>query len=132
MVPFYGLGSTASRLEPLRGGSLLLPLSSQKFLVLCAIGHCMCSKNYFKSKAKEVFIFQLHVYLFILKTCVAQISDKFLKTQRVHWYWISFSLLYQRFYSFKWLDTQGIIQADFDIGIPILHLFLKVLKLRYT
>ena len=23
MVPFYGLGSTASRLEPLRGGSLL-------------------------------------------------------------------------------------------------------------
>ena len=23
MAPFYGLGSTASRLEPLRGGSLL-------------------------------------------------------------------------------------------------------------
>ena len=23
MVPFYGLGSTASRLEPLQGGSLL-------------------------------------------------------------------------------------------------------------
>ena len=34
MVPFYGQGLTASRLEPLRGGSLLLPLSSQKFLVL--------------------------------------------------------------------------------------------------
>ena len=29
MAPFYGWGSTASRLEPLRGGSLLLPLSSQ-------------------------------------------------------------------------------------------------------
>ena len=34
MAPFYGWGSTASRLEPLRGGSLLLPLSPQKFLVL--------------------------------------------------------------------------------------------------
>ena len=34
MAPFYGWGSTASRLEPLQGGSLLfLPLSSQKFLV---------------------------------------------------------------------------------------------------
>ena len=30
MAPFYGCGSTASRLEPLQGGSL----SSQKFLVL--------------------------------------------------------------------------------------------------
>ena len=33
---FYGWGSTASRLEPLRGSSLLfnsLPLSSQKFLI---------------------------------------------------------------------------------------------------
>ena len=34
MDPFYGRGSTASRLEALRGGSLLLPLSPQKFLVL--------------------------------------------------------------------------------------------------
>ena len=35
MAPFYGWGSTASRLEPLRGGSLLFtikfPESSQKF-----------------------------------------------------------------------------------------------------
>ena len=29
MVPFYGWGSTASRLEPLRGGSLLFTI---KFL----------------------------------------------------------------------------------------------------
>ena len=34
VAPFYGWGSTASRLEPLQGGSLLLPISSQKFLVL--------------------------------------------------------------------------------------------------
>ena len=34
MAPFYGYGSTASTLEPLQGGSLLLPLSSQKFLML--------------------------------------------------------------------------------------------------
>ena len=32
MAPFYGWGSTASRLQPLREGSL--PFSSQKFLVL--------------------------------------------------------------------------------------------------
>ena len=32
MAPFYGWGSTASRLEPLRGGNL--PLSSQILLVL--------------------------------------------------------------------------------------------------
>ena len=34
MARFYGWGSTASRLEPLQGGSLLLPMSLQKFLVL--------------------------------------------------------------------------------------------------
>ena len=34
MAPFYGYGSTASTLEPLQGGSLLLPLSSQRFLML--------------------------------------------------------------------------------------------------
>ena len=34
MAPFHGWGSTALRLEPLRGGSLLLPLSPQNFLVL--------------------------------------------------------------------------------------------------
>ena len=34
MTPFYGWGSTASRLEPLRADNLLLPLSSHKFLVL--------------------------------------------------------------------------------------------------
>ena len=33
MIPFYGWGSTPSRLEPFRGDSLLLPLSSQEFLV---------------------------------------------------------------------------------------------------
>ena len=37
MAPFYGWGSTASRLEPLRWGSLLLPRSSQKLLVLCEL-----------------------------------------------------------------------------------------------
>ena len=30
MVPFYGWGSTASRLEPLRGGSLLLTTKSRE------------------------------------------------------------------------------------------------------
>ena len=34
MAPFYWWGSTASRLEPLRGGSLLFTTSPQKFLVL--------------------------------------------------------------------------------------------------
>ena len=34
MAPFYGWGSTTSRLEPLRGGSLLFTTNSQKFLVL--------------------------------------------------------------------------------------------------
>ena len=34
MALFYGLSSTASRLEPHQGDSLLLPLSFQKFLVL--------------------------------------------------------------------------------------------------
>ena len=31
---FYGWGSTATRLEPLQGGSLLFTTKSQKFLVL--------------------------------------------------------------------------------------------------
>ena len=34
MVPFYGWGSTASKLEPLWRGSLLISLSFQKFVVL--------------------------------------------------------------------------------------------------
>ena len=40
MAPFYGWGSTASRLEPLRGGSLLFTTKfpeisgTQKFLIL--------------------------------------------------------------------------------------------------
>ena len=34
MAPFYGLGSTASRLEPLQEGSLLFITSPQKFMVL--------------------------------------------------------------------------------------------------
>ena len=34
MAPFYGWGSTASRLEPLQGGSLLFTINPQKFLVL--------------------------------------------------------------------------------------------------
>ena len=34
MAPFYGWGSTASRLEPLWGGSLLYNTKSPEFLVL--------------------------------------------------------------------------------------------------
>ena len=34
MAPFYGWGSTASRLKSLRGDILFLPLSSQKSVVL--------------------------------------------------------------------------------------------------
>ena len=34
MVPFYGWGLTASRLEPLQGGSLLFTTNSLKFMVL--------------------------------------------------------------------------------------------------
>ena len=34
MVPFYGWGLTASRLEPLRGGSLFFTANSPKFMVL--------------------------------------------------------------------------------------------------
>ena len=34
MVPFYGWGSTASKLEPLWGGSLFISLSFQKFVVV--------------------------------------------------------------------------------------------------
>ena len=34
MAHFYGWGSTASRIEPLHGGSLLFTTSPQKFLVL--------------------------------------------------------------------------------------------------
>ena len=34
MAPFYRRGSTASRLEPLRGGSLLFTTKFQKFLIL--------------------------------------------------------------------------------------------------
>ena len=34
MAPFYGWVTTATRLEPLRGGSLLFTISPQKFLVL--------------------------------------------------------------------------------------------------
>ena len=33
MALFYGWDSTASRLEPLRGGSLVLPLSSQTHFI---------------------------------------------------------------------------------------------------
>ena len=33
MVPFYGWGSTASRLEPLRGGSLLFTTKSPEIAV---------------------------------------------------------------------------------------------------
>ena len=48
MAPFYGWGSTASRLQPLRGGSLLftiqfpeIPVSSQKFLVTLESINCL-------------------------------------------------------------------------------------------
>ena len=34
MAPFYRWGSTASRLEPLRGGNLLFTTKFQKFLIL--------------------------------------------------------------------------------------------------
>ena len=34
MAPYYGWGSTATRLEPLRGGSLLFSTKFPKFLVL--------------------------------------------------------------------------------------------------
>ena len=34
MAHFYGWGSTASRLEPVREGSLLFTISFQKFLLL--------------------------------------------------------------------------------------------------
>ena len=32
MAPFYGLGSTASRLQPLRGGSLLFTIQAESTL----------------------------------------------------------------------------------------------------
>ena len=34
MAPFYGWGSTASRLEPLRGGSLLFTTNTSKEQIL--------------------------------------------------------------------------------------------------
>ena len=43
MAPFYGWGSTASRLVPLRGGGCFLPLISQ-------------SKNKFKSDKQDCVV----------------------------------------------------------------------------
>ena len=45
MAPFYGWGSTASRLEPLRGGSLLFttksPIMFYEFTYLIYISICL-------------------------------------------------------------------------------------------
>ena len=46
MAPFYGWGSTASRLEPLRGGSLLFTMTQ----LICkrkSIGYSLCSQTDF-------------------------------------------------------------------------------------
>ena len=50
MAPFYGWGSTASRLEPLRGGSLLFPLRDQNLgqdhqfqIVYSKLAYSFCS-----------------------------------------------------------------------------------------
>ena len=49
MAPFYGWGSTASRLEPLRGGSLLFTtkfpeIPGTYFIInACIINACQCS-----------------------------------------------------------------------------------------
>ena len=48
MAPFYGWGSTASRLQPLRGGSLL----SQSLEKECYEGMILCSVT-------ETFVFGL-------------------------------------------------------------------------
>ena len=37
MASFYGWGSTASRLEPLRGGSLLFTTKSPEYILLLAV-----------------------------------------------------------------------------------------------
>ena len=43
MAPFYEWSSTASRLQPLRGGSLLF--TTQTFLVLIPGSQSICSAN---------------------------------------------------------------------------------------
>ena len=66
MAPFYGWGSTASRLEPLRGGSLLFTTKvargnkkgySKAFCVTCK--HMQTCKH----KARLLTIFTLNIWL---------------------------------------------------------------------
>ena len=57
MASFYGWGSTASRLEPLRGGSLLYVNSKQ---TLC-IDIVRCQDV----KTNVEMLFQIYIYLYI-------------------------------------------------------------------
>ena len=45
MAPFYGWGSTASRLEPLRGGSLLFTTSPHKVRYEPQGEHPLCRRT---------------------------------------------------------------------------------------
>ena len=58
MAPFYGWGSTASRLEPFQEGSYFLPLSSQKLVLRrwkCGRRTNLKKNDYKKNKACKTF-----------------------------------------------------------------------------
>ena len=49
MAPFYGWGSTASRLQPLRGGSLLFTIQLEKYGKVESVN----THNDYKTKSKK-------------------------------------------------------------------------------
>ena len=62
MAPFYGWGSTASRLQPLRGGSLLFTIQFPEspgahFIDLGSLVGHMSDTNFFNGSSKPKNIF---------------------------------------------------------------------------
>ena len=50
MAPFYGWGSTASRLQPLQGGSLLFTIQLEKYGKVESVN----THNDYKTKSKKM------------------------------------------------------------------------------
>ena len=83
MDPFYGWGSTASRLDPIQGAVYFLPLSSQIFLVeLCQYYQTSlsCHLSIFKVLQLEYSIKWVYLYYLDMDSFLARLVsdvDKF-------------------------------------------------------
>ena len=77
MVPFYEWGSTASRLVPLRGGSLLFTTKFPNIYGTHFMDLTSLCFNYLKNKMVRAFYYMLKVFLWaskISKICLLAVG----------------------------------------------------------